>query len=220
MKNFRICLKNENYSSKIRLDNLAMDDLKDIDLLNLNESDLSENLMKALAIVDLFTRLKESSKKQLIVYEKVLTDLYHIVEMIDLNDTEQKKIFGFQKELLIRRRKMKELNNVFDLVPKRPGDTQERLNKLSLIGSRKELLQYTMRSENVFGGVSEKAKKLGIYKGDFIESQRIKVSQANKSNVRKIYIQIIESILEDNEKKYNKQNVRMRILKCINRNKI
>ncbi|MEJ7218957.1 hypothetical protein WL224_05165 [Staphylococcus gallinarum] len=202
------------------MDNLAMDDLKDIDLLNLNESDLSENLMKALAIVDLFTRLKESSKKQLIVYEKVLTDLYHIVEMIDLNDTEQKKIFGFQKELLIRRRKMKELNNVFDLVPKRPGDTQERLNKLSLIGSRKELLQYTMRSENVFGGVSEKAKKLGIYKGDFIESQRIKVSQANKSNVRKIYIQIIESILEDNEKKYNKQNVRMRILKCINRNKI
>lgn len=211
---------NENYSSKINLDNLAIDNLKDIDLLNVNESDLSKNLMKALAIVDLFTLLKESSKKQLIMYEKVLTDLYHIVEMIDLNDTEQNKILGFQKELLIRRRKIKELNNVFDLVPKRPGDTQERLNKLSLIGSRKEQLQYTMRSKNVFGGVSEKAKKLGIYKGDFIESQRIKVSQANKSNVRKIYIQLIESILEDNEKKYNKQNVRMRILKFINRNKI
>lgn len=44
--------------------------------------------MKALAIVDLFTLLKESSKKQLIMYEKVLTDLYHIVEMIDLNDAE------------------------------------------------------------------------------------------------------------------------------------
>ena len=80
--------------------------------------------MKALAIVDLFTLLKESSKKQLTMYEKVLTDLYHIVEMIDLNDAEQKKI--------------KELNNVFDLVPKRPGDNQERLNKLSLIESRKE----------------------------------------------------------------------------------
>ena len=157
--------------------------------------------MKALAIVDLFTLLKESSKKQLTMYEKVLTDLYHIVEMIDLNDAEQKKI--------------KELNNVFDLVPKRPGDTQERLNKLSLIESRKEQLQYTMRSKNVFGDISEKAKKLGIYKGDFIESQRIKVSQENKSNVR-----IIESILEDNEKKYNKQNARMKILKFINRNKI
>lgn len=153
---------NENYSSKINLDDLSMDNLKDIDLLNLNESDLSENLMKALAIVDLFTLLKESSKKQLTMYEKVLTDLYHIVEMIDLNDAEQKKI--------------KELNNVFDLVPKRPGDTQERLNKLSLIESRKEQLQYTMRSKNVFGDISEKAKKLGIYKGDFIESQRIKVS--------------------------------------------
>ncbi|SUM76509.1 hypothetical protein [Staphylococcus saprophyticus] len=162
--------------------------------------------MKALAIVDLFTLLKESSKKQLAMYEKVLTDLYHIVEMIDLNDAEQKKI--------------KELNNVFDLVPKRPGDTQERLNKLSLIESRKEQLQYTMRSKNVFGDISEKAKKLGIYKGDFIESQRIKVSQENKSNVRKIYIQLIESILEDNEKKYNKQNARMKILKFINRNKI
>ena len=178
---------NENYSSKINLDDLSMDNLKDIDLLNLNESDLWENLMKALAIVDLFTLLKESSKKQLTMYEKVLTDLYHIVEMIDLNDAEQKKI--------------KELNNVFDLVPKRPGDTQERLNKLSLIESRKEQLQYTMRSKNVFGDISEKAKKLGIYKGDFIESQRIKVSQENKSNVRKIYIQLIESILEDNEKK-------------------
>lgn len=197
---------NENYSSKINLDDLSMDNLKDIDLLNLNESDLSENLMMALAIVDLFTLLKESSKKQLIMYEKVLTDLYHIVEMIDLNDAEQKKI--------------KELNNVFDLVPKRPGDTQERLNKLSLIESRKEQLQYTMRSKNVFGDVSEKAKKLGIYKGDFIESQRIKISQENKSNVRKIYIQLIESILEDNEKKYNKQNARMKILKFINRNKI
>ena len=148
---------NENYSSKINLDDLSMDNLKDIDLLNLNESDLWENLMKALAIVDLFTLLKESSKKQLTMYEKVLTDLYHIVEMIDLNDAEQKKI--------------KELNNVFDLVPKRPGDTQERLNKLSLIESRKEQLQYTMRSKNVFGDISEKAKKLGIYKGDFIESQ-------------------------------------------------
>lgn len=197
---------NENYSSKINLDDLSMDNLKDIDLLNLNESDLWENLMKALAIVDLFTLLKESSKKQLAMYEKVLTDLYHIVEMIDLNDAEQKKI--------------KELNNVFDLVPKRPGDTQERLNKLSLIESRKEQLQYTMRSKNVFGDISEKAKKLGIYKGDFIESQRIKVSQENKSNVRKIYIQLIESILEDNEKKYNKQNARMKILKFINRNKI
>ncbi len=197
---------NENYSSKINLDDLSMDNLKDIDLLNLNESDLWENLMKALAIVDLFTLLKESSKKQLTMYEKVLTDLYHIVEMIDLNDAEQKKI--------------KELNNVFDLVPKRPGDTQERLNKLSLIESRKEQLQYTMRSKNVFGDISEKAKKLGIYKGDFIESQRIKVSQENKSNVRKIYIQLIESILEDNEKKYNKQNARMKILKFINRNKI
>lgn len=197
---------NENYSSKISLDDLSMDNLKDIDLLNLNESDLWENLMKALAIVDLFTLLKESSKKQLTMYEKVLTDLYHIVEMIDLNDAEQKKI--------------KELNNVFDLVPKRPGDTQERLNKLSLIESRKEQLQYTMRSKNVFGDISEKAKKLGIYKGDFIESQRIKVSQENKSNVRKIYIQLIESILEDNEKKYNKQNARMKILKFINRNKI
>lgn len=197
---------NENYSSKINLDDLSMDNLKDIDLLNLNESDLWENLMKALAIVDLFTLLKESSKKQLTMYEKVLTDLYHIVEMIDLNDAEQKKI--------------KELNNVFDLVPKRPGDTQERLNKLSLIESRKEQLQYTMRSKNVFGDISEKAKKLGIYKGDFIESQRIKVSQKNKSNVRKIYIQLIESILEDNEKKYNKQNARMKILKFINRNKI
>lgn len=79
---------NENYSSKINLDDLSMDNLKDIDLLNLNESDLSENLMMALAIVDLFTLLKESSKKQLIMYEKVLTDLYHIVEMIDLNDAE------------------------------------------------------------------------------------------------------------------------------------
>lgn len=197
---------NENYSSKINLDDLSMDNLKDIDLLNLNESDLWENLMKALAIVDLFTLLKESSKKQLAMYEKVLTDLYHIVEMIDLNDAEQKKI--------------KELNNVFDLVPKRPGDTQERLNKLSLIESRKEQLQYTMRSKNVFGDISEKAKKLGIYKGDFIESQRIKVSQENNSNVRKIYIQLIESILEDNEKKYNKQNARMKILKFINRNKI
>lgn len=197
---------NENYSSKINLDDLSMDNLKDIDLLNLNESDLWENLMKALTIVDLFTLLKESSKKQLAMYEKVLTDLYHIVEMIDLNDAEQKKI--------------KELNNVFDLVPKRPGDTQERLNKLSLIESRKEQLQYTMRSKNVFGDISEKAKKLGIYKGDFIESQRIKVSQENKSNVRKIYIQLIESILEDNEKKYNKQNARMKILKFINRNKI
>lgn len=197
---------NENYSSKINLGDLSMDNLKDIDLLNLNESDLWENLMKALAIVDLFTLLKESSKKQLTMYEKVLTDLYHIVEMIDLNDAEQKKI--------------KELNNVFDLVPKRPGDTQERLNKLSLIESRKEQLQYTMRSKNVFGDISEKAKKLGIYKGDFIESQRIKVSQENKSNVRKIYIQLIESILEDNEKKYNKQNARMKILKFINRNKI
>ena len=197
---------NENYSSKINLDDLSMDNLKDIDLLNLNEGELLENLMKALAIVDLFTLLKESSKKQLTMYEKVLTDLYHIVEMIDLNDAEQKKI--------------KELNNVFDLVPKRPGDTQERLNKLSLIESRKEQLQYTMRSKNVFGDISEKAKKLGIYKGDFIESQRIKVSQENKSNVRKIYIQLIESILEDNEKKYNKQNARMKILKFINRNKI
>lgn len=63
-------------------------------------------------------------------------------------------------------------------------------------------------------------KNFGIYKGDFIESQRIKVSQENKSNVRKIYIQLIESILEDNEKKYNKQNARMKILKFINRNKI
>lgn len=197
---------NENYSSKINLDDLSMDNLKDIDLLNLNESDLWENFMKASAIVDLFTLLKESSKKQLTMYEKVLTDLYHIVEMIDLNDAEQKKI--------------KELNNVFDLVPKRPGDTQERLNKLSLIESRKEQLQYTMRSKNVFGDISEKAKKLGIYKGDFIESQRIKVSQENKSNVWKIYIQLIESILEDNEKKYNKQNARMKILKFINRNKI
>lgn len=62
--------------------------------------------------------------------------------------------------MLIRRRKIKELNNVFDLVPKRPGDTQERLNKLSLIESRKEQLQYTMRSKNVFGDISETAKKL------------------------------------------------------------
>ena len=121
---------------------------------------------------------------------------------------------------LVKADEIKELNNVFDLVPKRPGDTQERLNKLSLIESRKEQLQYTMRSKNVFGDISEKAKKLGIYKGDFIESQRIKVSQENKSNVRKIYIQLIESILEDNEKKYNKQNARMKILKFINRNKI
>lgn len=31
---------NENYSSKINLGDLSMDNLKDIDLLNLNESDL------------------------------------------------------------------------------------------------------------------------------------------------------------------------------------
>ena len=122
--------------------------------------------MKALAIVDLFTLLKESSKKQLTMYEKVLTDLYHIVEMIDLNDAEQKKI--------------KELNNVFDLVPKRPGDTQERLNKLSLIESRKEQLQYTINKKKMLKDISEKTKKLEKKKGNFIESQRIKVSQENK----------------------------------------
>lgn len=114
----------EHYSSKMNMDNLSIDKLSDIDLLNLNESDLSENLMKALLTVDLFTSLKDFSKKQLAIYEKVLTDVYHIVEMVDLNDTEQKKVLSFQKELLIRRRKIKELNNVFDLVPKRPGDTQ------------------------------------------------------------------------------------------------
>src|SRR5699024_3475182 len=132
-----------NNSSKMNMENLSIDNLSDIDLLNLNESDLSENLMKALATVDLFTSLKDFSKKQLAIYEKVLTDVYHIVEMVDLNDTEQKKVLSFQKELLIRRRKIKELNNVFDLVPKRPGDTQERLNKLSVIGDRKEHLQYS-----------------------------------------------------------------------------
>ena len=209
----------EHYSSKMDIGDLPIDNLSDIDLLNLNESDLSENLMKALATVDLFTLLKDFSKKQLAIYEKVLTDVYHIVEMVDLNDTEQKKVLGFQKELLIRRRKIKELNNVFDLVPKRPGDTQERLNKLSVIGDRKEQLQYSLRSKNVFGGVSENAKKLGIYKGGFIESQRIKISQTNEDNIRKLYTQLIESIVEDNKEKYSNQSVRTKILKFINKSK-
>ncbi|MFQ3845956.1 hypothetical protein AABD42_14605 [Staphylococcus shinii] len=209
----------EHYSSKMNIGNLSIGNLSDIDLLNLNESDLSENLMKALVTVDLFTLLKDFSKKQLAIYEKVLTDVYHIVEMVDLNDTEQKKVLGFQKELLIRRRKIKELNNVFDLVPKRPGDTQERLNKLSVIGDRKEQLQYSLRSKNVFGGVSENAKKLGIYKGGFIESQRIKISQTNEDNIRKLYTQLIESIVEDNKEKYSNQSVRTKILKFINKSK-
>lgn len=209
----------EHYSSKMNMDNLSIDKLSDIDLLNLNESDLSENLMKALLTVDLFTSLKDFSKKQLAIYEKVLTDVYHIVEMVDLNDTEQKKVLSFQKELLIRRRKIKELNNVFDLVPKRPGDTQERLNKLSVIGDRKEHLQYSLRSKNVFGGVSESAKKLGIYKGGFIESQRIKMSQTNEDNIRKLYTQLIESIVEDNKEEYSNQSVRTKILKFINKSK-
>lgn len=209
----------EYYSSKIKMGNLAINGLSDIDLLNINENDLSENLMKALATVDLFTLLKDFSKKQLAIYEKVLTDVYHIVEMVDLNDTEQKKVLGFQKELLIRRRKIKELNNVFDLVPKRPGDTQERLNKLSVIGDRKEQLQYSLRSKNVFGGVSENAKKLGIYKGGFIESQRIKISQTNEDNIRKLYTQLIESIVEDNKEEYSNQSVRTKILKFINKSK-
>ena len=209
----------EHYSSKMNMDNLSIDKLSDIDLLNLNESDLSENLMKALLTVDLFTSLKDFSKKQLAIYEKVLTDVYHIVEMVDLNDTEQKKVLSFQKELLIRRRKIKELNNVFDLVPKRPGDTQERLNKLSVIGDRKEQLQYSLRSKNVFGGVSENAKKLGIYKGGFIESQRIKMSQTNEDNIRKLYTQLIESIVEDNKEEYSNQSVRTKILKFINKSK-
>ena len=139
--------------------------------------------------------------------------------MVDLNDTEQKKVLGFQKELLIRRRKIKELNNVFDLVPKRPGDTQERLNKLSVIGERKEQLQYSLRSKNVFGGVSDNAKKLGIYKGGFIESQRIKISQTNENNIRKLYTQLIESIVEDNKEEYSNQSVRTKILKFINKSK-
>ncbi|MEB6038125.1 hypothetical protein NGB78_12535 [Staphylococcus arlettae] len=209
----------EHYSSKMDIGDLPIDNLSDIDLLNLNESDLSENLMKALATVDLFTLLKDFSKKQLAIYEKVLTDVYHIVEMVDLNDTEQKKVLGFQKELLIRRRKIKELNNVFDLVPKRPGDTQERLNKLSVIGERKEQLQYSLRSKNVFGGVSDNAKKLGIYKGGFIESQRIKISQTNENNIRKLYTQLIESIVEDNKEEYSNQSVRTKILKFINKSK-
>ncbi|MGO1990150.1 hypothetical protein, partial [Mammaliicoccus vitulinus] len=71
----------EYYSSKMNMENLSIDNLSDIDLLNLNESDLSENLMKALLTVDLFTSLKDFSKKQLAIYEKVLTDVYHIVEM-------------------------------------------------------------------------------------------------------------------------------------------
>lgn len=209
----------EHYSSKMDIGDLPIDNLSDIDLLNLNESDLSENLMKALATVDLFTLLKDFSKKQLAIYEKVLTDVYHIVEMVDLNDTEQKKVLGFQKELLIRRRKIKELNNVFDLVPKRPGDTQERLNKLSVIGERKEQLQYSLRSKNVFGGVSDNAKKLGIYKGGFIEPQRIKISQTNENNIRKLYTQLIESIVEDNKEEYSNQSVRTKILKFINKSK-
>lgn len=209
----------EHYSSKMDIGDLPIDNLSDIDLLNLNESDLSENLMKALATVDLFTLLKDFSKKQLAIYEKVLTDVYHIVEMVDLNDTEQKKVLGFQKELLIRRRKIKELNNVFDLVPKRSGDTQERLNKLSVIGERKEQLQYSLRSKNVFGGVSDNAKKLGIYKGGFIESQRIKISQTNENNIRKLYTQLIESIVEDNKEEYSNQSVRTKILKFINKSK-
>ncbi|PUZ30768.1 hypothetical protein BUY27_13685, partial [Staphylococcus cohnii] len=115
--------------------------------------------------------------------------------MVDLNDTEQKKVLGFQKELLIRRRKIKELYNVFDLVPKRPGDTQERLNKLSVVGERKEQLQYSLRSKNVFGSVSDNAKQLGIYKGDFVESPRIKVSKTDEDNIRELYDKIIKGII-------------------------
>lgn len=158
----------EHYSSKVNMANLAIDDLSEVDLLKVNESDLSKNLMQALITIDLFTLLKDSNKKQLVIYEKILTDIYHIIEMVDLNEEEQKRVLGFQKEVLLRRRKMKELNNVFDLVPKRPGDTKERLNKLSVIGQRKEQLQYSMRSKNVFGVVSENAKKLGIYKGGLL----------------------------------------------------
>lgn len=209
----------EHYSSKVTMVNLAIDDLSEVDLLKVNENDLAENLMKALITIDLFTLLKDSNKKQLVIYEKILTDIYHIIEMVDLNDTEQKKVLGFQKELLIRRRKIKELNNVFDLVPKRPGDTQERLNKLSVIGERKEQLQYSLRSKNVFGSVSDNAKKLGIYKGGFIESQRIKISQINEDNIRKLYTQLIESIVEDNKEEYSNQSVRTKILKFINKSK-
>jgi hypothetical protein len=210
----------EYYTSKVNLNNSIVDNLPEFDLLNVSEIDLSESLMKTLITIDLFIQLKDFSHKQLALYEKVLNDVYHIIEMIDLNVEEQKRILDFQKELLTRRRKIKELNNVLDLVPKRPGDTQERLNKLSVIGDRKEQLQYSLRSKNVFGGVSESAKKLGIYKGGFIESQRIKIAQINEDNIRELYTQLIESILEDNEKEYNKQNVRMKILKFINKSKI
>lgn len=61
----------EHYSSKMNIGNLSIDNLSDIDLLNLNESDLSEKLMKDLVTVDLFTLLKDFSKKQLAIYEKV-----------------------------------------------------------------------------------------------------------------------------------------------------
>ena len=209
----------EHYSSKVNMANLAIDDLSEVDLLKVNESDLSENLMQALITIDLFTLLKDSNKKQLVIYEKILTDIYHIIEMVDLNEEEQKRVLGFQKEVLLRRRKMKELNNVFDLVPKRPGDTKERLNKLSVIGQRKEQLQYSMRSKNVFGVVSENAKKLGIYKGDFVESQRIKVSKTDEDNIRELYDKIIKGIIEDNEDGYNKQKVRSKIMRLIKRNK-
>ncbi|MFQ3840006.1 hypothetical protein [Staphylococcus pseudoxylosus] len=208
---------NEYYTSKINLNHLVIDDLPELDLLNISESKLSDCLMKTLITIDIFTELKEFSKKLLVLYEKVLTDVYHIIEMVDLNAEEQKKILGFQKELLLRRRKIKELNNVLDVVPKRPGDTKERLNKLSGIGDRKEQLQYSLRSKNLFGGVSESAKKLGIYKGEFIEAQRIKISQTNENNIRKLYNQLIESIVEDNKEEYSNQSVRKKILKFINR---
>lgn len=60
----------EHCSSKVTMVNLAIDDLSEVDLLKVNENDLAENLMKALITIDLFTLLKDSNKKQLVIYEK------------------------------------------------------------------------------------------------------------------------------------------------------
>ncbi|GEQ06603.1 hypothetical protein EKQ61_04420 [Staphylococcus gallinarum] len=207
------------YKSKIEFNDLITGNLPEVDLLNISESKLSDHLMDALITIDIFTKIKEFNNKQLGIYEKILTDVYHIIEMIDLNAREQEKILAFQKELLLRRRKAKELNNVLNLLPKRPGDTQERLNKLSLVERRKTKLQYSLRSKNVFGDVIEDTKKLGIYKGNFIETSRIKMLQKDESYISRQYIKLLEAILEDNGEGDSNQNVRTKILNFIRKDK-
>ena len=54
---------------------------------------------------------------------------------------------------------MKELNNtLIYYLKRRPGDTQERLNKLSVTVQCKEQLQYSIRSKNIFSVVSKMYK--------------------------------------------------------------